>query len=165
MIKRPRDRQDHRLRAYPALRPRRNLPTHPRRRTPRKLQPRHRSPDPNRSPSQDPRANQSLPPEDVIPVPCHPDSLTMAYALKLNGKVVPLTSMIPPEVLINGAANTILYEQDPQSAPTSSNSSPPTTPPAAAPAPSANYSAASPKSWSPTTSPTKTSSASSLCNS
>jgi len=52
-------------------------------------------------------------PEDVIPVPCHPDSLAMAYALKLNGNVVPLTSMIPPEVLINGAANTILYEQDP----------------------------------------------------
>ncbi|HEX3569441.1 MAG TPA: hypothetical protein VHU44_01315, partial [Acidobacteriaceae bacterium] len=52
-------------------------------------------------------------PEDVIPVPCHPDSLAMAYALKLNGKVIPLTSMIPPEVLINGAANTILYEQEP----------------------------------------------------
>jgi uncharacterized radical SAM superfamily Fe-S cluster-containing enzyme len=52
-------------------------------------------------------------PEDLIPVPCHPDSLAMAYALKQNGKVIPLTSMIPPEVLINGAANTILYEQDP----------------------------------------------------
>lgn len=51
-------------------------------------------------------------PEDIIPVPCHPDSLAMAYALKLNGKVTPLTSMIPPEVLINGAGNTILYEQD-----------------------------------------------------
>ena len=50
--------------------------------------------------------------EDVIPVPCHPDSLAMAYALKLNGKVTPLTSLIPPEVLINGAANTILYEQE-----------------------------------------------------
>jgi hypothetical protein len=51
--------------------------------------------------------------EDVIPVPCHPDSLAMAYALKLDGKVTPLTSMIPPEILINGAANTILYEQEP----------------------------------------------------
>jgi len=51
-------------------------------------------------------------PEDIIPVPCHPDSIAMAYALKLAGKVTPLTSMIPPEVLINGAANTILYEQD-----------------------------------------------------
>lgn len=52
-------------------------------------------------------------PEDVIPVPCHPDSLAMAYALKINGKVVPLTSMVPPEVLINGGRNTIVYEDDP----------------------------------------------------
>jgi uncharacterized radical SAM superfamily Fe-S cluster-containing enzyme len=51
-------------------------------------------------------------PQDLIPVPCHPDSLAMAYALKLGGCVTPLTSMIPPEVLINGAANTIIYEQD-----------------------------------------------------
>ncbi len=52
-------------------------------------------------------------PEDVIPVPCHSDSLAMAYALKLGGKVTPLTSMIPPEILITGASNTILYEQEP----------------------------------------------------
>ena len=51
-------------------------------------------------------------PEDIIPVPCHPDSLAMAYALKLNGKVTPLTSMVPPEVLINAGRNTILYEQE-----------------------------------------------------
>jgi len=51
-------------------------------------------------------------PEDIIPVPCHPDSLAMAYAMKLGGKVTPLTSMIPPEVLINAAGNTILYEQE-----------------------------------------------------
>jgi uncharacterized radical SAM superfamily Fe-S cluster-containing enzyme len=50
--------------------------------------------------------------EDIIPVPCHPDSLAMGYALKLAGVVTPLTSMIPPEVLINAAANTIIYEQD-----------------------------------------------------
>ncbi len=51
-------------------------------------------------------------PEDLIPVPCHPDSLAMAYALKLGGKVVPLTGMIDPEVLINGGRNTIVYEED-----------------------------------------------------
>ncbi|MGH9774797.1 MAG: radical SAM protein [Candidatus Acidiferrales bacterium] len=51
-------------------------------------------------------------PEDVIPVPCHPDSLAMAYALKLDGKVVPLTGLIEPEVLINGARNTIVYEEE-----------------------------------------------------
>ncbi len=50
--------------------------------------------------------------EDIIPVPCHPDSLAMAYALKLDGRVTPLTSMIPPEVLINAGGNTILYEQE-----------------------------------------------------
>jgi tetraether lipid synthase len=50
--------------------------------------------------------------EDVIPVPCHPDSLAMAYALKVNGKVVPLTGLIDPKVLIEGGRNTIVYEQD-----------------------------------------------------
>jgi tetraether lipid synthase len=51
-------------------------------------------------------------PEDVIPVPCHPDSLAMAYALKLNGGVVPLTGLIDPKILIDGGRNTIVYEQD-----------------------------------------------------
>jgi len=52
-------------------------------------------------------------PDDVIPVPCHPDSLAMAYALKLDGKIVPLTGLIDADVLMNGARNTIVYEQDP----------------------------------------------------
>lgn len=52
-------------------------------------------------------------PEDLIPVPCHPDSLAMGYALKLAGKIVPLTGLVSPDVLINGGRNTIIYEQDP----------------------------------------------------
>jgi tetraether lipid synthase len=51
-------------------------------------------------------------PEDVIPVPCHPDSLAMAYALKVDGKVVPLTGLIDPKILIEGGRNTIVYEQE-----------------------------------------------------
>jgi uncharacterized radical SAM superfamily Fe-S cluster-containing enzyme len=51
-------------------------------------------------------------PEDVIPVPCHPDALAMAYALKLGGRVVPLTGMIDPKILIEGGRNTIVYEHD-----------------------------------------------------
>jgi uncharacterized radical SAM superfamily Fe-S cluster-containing enzyme len=51
-------------------------------------------------------------PEDVIPVPCHPDSLAMAYALKSGGKVIPLTGMIDPQILIEGGRNTIVYESD-----------------------------------------------------
>jgi 7,8-dihydro-6-hydroxymethylpterin dimethyltransferase len=51
-------------------------------------------------------------PEDLLPVPCHPDSLAMGYALKLGGRVVPLTGLIDPNVLIEGGRNTIVYEQD-----------------------------------------------------
>ncbi len=51
-------------------------------------------------------------PEDILPVPCHPDSLAMAYALKLEDKVVPLTGMIDPKVLIEGGRNSIVYEKD-----------------------------------------------------
>lgn len=36
----------------------------------------------------------------------------MAYALKLDGNVIPLTGLIDPAVLIDGGRNTIMYEQD-----------------------------------------------------
>lgn len=51
--------------------------------------------------------------EDLIPVPCHPDSLCMGYALKLGDQVRPLTGLVDPQVLIDGGRNTIVYEQDP----------------------------------------------------
>jgi hypothetical protein len=51
--------------------------------------------------------------EDVLPVPCNPDTLAMAYALKLGGEVVPLTRHIGPEVLLAGGQNTIAFERDP----------------------------------------------------
>jgi uncharacterized radical SAM superfamily Fe-S cluster-containing enzyme len=51
-------------------------------------------------------------PEDMIPVPCHPDSLAMAYSLKIGGKILPLTGMIDPQILINAGRNTINFEQD-----------------------------------------------------
>ena len=51
-------------------------------------------------------------PEDLVPVPCHPDSLCMGYAFKYGGEVVPLTHMIGNDVLIEGAKNTILFERE-----------------------------------------------------
>ncbi|HUA62181.1 MAG TPA: radical SAM protein [Verrucomicrobiae bacterium] len=51
-------------------------------------------------------------PEDIIPVPCHPDSLAMAYALKVDGRMIPLTGMVDPKVLIEGGRNTIVFEAD-----------------------------------------------------
>lgn len=53
-----------------------------------------------------------LEPADVLPVPCHPDSLAMAYALRTDQGLVPLTRMIDPRILIDGGRNTIVYEQD-----------------------------------------------------
>ena len=50
--------------------------------------------------------------DDLIPVPCNPDSLAMAYALKLDGEVYPLTRYINPKDLLDNSNNTIVYEQD-----------------------------------------------------
>ena len=50
-------------------------------------------------------------PEDILPVPCHPDCLAMAYALKAKGQVIPLTSLISPEAYVETVPNSILYEQ------------------------------------------------------
>ncbi len=52
-------------------------------------------------------------PEDIIPVPCHPDCIAMAYAVKLDEKVVPLTGLMDPQILLKDYRNTILYEQQP----------------------------------------------------
>lgn len=46
-------------------------------------------------------------PEDLIPVPCHPECITMGYALKLEGKTLPLTQLVDPDL----AGNTIRYEE------------------------------------------------------
>ncbi len=55
-------------------------------------------------------------PEDIIPVPCHPDCLAMAYAIKLpvaeGVEVVPLTGLMNPKLLLSGEGNTIIYEQN-----------------------------------------------------
>lgn len=50
--------------------------------------------------------------DDLIPVPCNPDSLVMGYALKLGSDVVPLTRYINPAELLDNSRNTIVYEQD-----------------------------------------------------
>ncbi|MFA4866691.1 MAG: radical SAM protein [Pedobacter sp.] len=51
-------------------------------------------------------------PQDLIPVPCNPDALCMAYALKLGDEVIPMTHLINPEDLLNNSKNTIVFEHD-----------------------------------------------------
>ena len=50
--------------------------------------------------------------EDLIPVPCNPDHLTMGYALKIDNEIHPLTRWVDPDSLINNTSNTIVFEQD-----------------------------------------------------
>jgi len=50
-------------------------------------------------------------PSDVIPVPCHPDCLAMAYAMKVDAKTIPLSGLIDPKVLLHGEGSTIVYEK------------------------------------------------------
>jgi hypothetical protein len=52
--------------------------------------------------------------EDVIPVPCHPDALAMAYALKVDGQILPLTRFVPRQELLSGPENTIVFERVPR---------------------------------------------------
>ena len=52
-------------------------------------------------------------PNDIVPVPCNPDALMMAYALKYKSEVIPLTNLVDPEVFLQDSTkNTIVYEQD-----------------------------------------------------
>ena len=54
-------------------------------------------------------------PADLIPVPCHPDQLAMAYALRTPGAATPitaLTGLVDPAVFVQGARNTIALERD-----------------------------------------------------
>ncbi len=53
-------------------------------------------------------------PQDILPVPCHPDSLAMAYALKVKGQVIPLTGMFSTPTFVEMMPNSVLYEQDPE---------------------------------------------------
>jgi uncharacterized radical SAM superfamily Fe-S cluster-containing enzyme len=50
--------------------------------------------------------------DDVVPVPCNPDTLAMAYALKRDNETLPLTRWLKPADLIDGTKNTIAFEED-----------------------------------------------------
>lgn len=51
--------------------------------------------------------------DDVVPVPCNPDTLAMAYALKRDNDTLPLTRWLKPADLLAGDKNTIAFERDP----------------------------------------------------
>jgi hypothetical protein len=51
--------------------------------------------------------------EDMIPLPCNPDQISIGYALRQGEEVTPLTRLLPRELILNGP-NTISYEAYPE---------------------------------------------------
>jgi uncharacterized radical SAM superfamily Fe-S cluster-containing enzyme len=52
--------------------------------------------------------------EDMIPLPCNPDQICIGYGLRSGAQVTPVTSMIPRELLVAAAPNTVAFEAYPE---------------------------------------------------
>jgi 7,8-dihydro-6-hydroxymethylpterin dimethyltransferase len=52
--------------------------------------------------------------EDIIPLPCNPDSISIAYGLRDGARVTPITQLIPRNELLSAAPNTISFERYPE---------------------------------------------------
>lgn len=53
-------------------------------------------------------------PEDIVPVPCHSESMAMGYAFKLPGGTVPLSALLHPESLFGCGDGCIPQVRDPE---------------------------------------------------
>src|SRR3954468_767081 len=51
--------------------------------------------------------------DDMIPLPCNPEQISIAYGLRNGSAVLPVTSMVPREELIALTPNTISFEKQP----------------------------------------------------
>lgn len=51
--------------------------------------------------------------DDLIPLPCNPEQISIAYGLRNGRKVMPLTALIPRELLVAEAPNTVAFENFP----------------------------------------------------
>jgi 7,8-dihydro-6-hydroxymethylpterin dimethyltransferase len=51
---------------------------------------------------------------DIIPLPCNPESIAIGYALRKGGKIAPITSFFPREMLVEALPNAITFEKFPE---------------------------------------------------
>jgi hypothetical protein len=51
-------------------------------------------------------------PADLVPVPCNPDQLCMAYAIRQGGQWRPVSGLVDHQTLIDGARATIAFESE-----------------------------------------------------
>src|SRR6185369_15253704 len=52
--------------------------------------------------------------EDLIPLPCNPDQICIGYGLRNGADVVPITSLLPRDLLVAAAPNTVTFESYPE---------------------------------------------------
>jgi uncharacterized radical SAM superfamily Fe-S cluster-containing enzyme len=52
--------------------------------------------------------------DDMIPLPCNPDAISIGYGMRLGGEVEPLTHLFPQEVLVETAPNSVTFEGKPE---------------------------------------------------
>lgn len=52
--------------------------------------------------------------EDMIPLPCNPDAISIGYGLRNGKTVAPVTAMIPRDILLDAAPNTVTFENFPE---------------------------------------------------
>ncbi len=52
--------------------------------------------------------------EDMIPLPCNPDQISIGYGLRSGAQVAPITAMLPRELAIDAAPNTVTFEAYPE---------------------------------------------------
>ncbi|HUN49112.1 MAG TPA: radical SAM protein [Stellaceae bacterium] len=52
--------------------------------------------------------------DDLIPLPCNPDAISIGYGLRAASEVVPVTHLFPQEVLVQQAPNAVTFEGRPE---------------------------------------------------
>jgi hypothetical protein len=52
--------------------------------------------------------------EDMIPLPCNPDQISIGYGLRSGAEVTPVTSLLPREMLVSATPNTVAFEAYPE---------------------------------------------------
>ncbi|MBV9861623.1 MAG: radical SAM protein [Alphaproteobacteria bacterium] len=52
--------------------------------------------------------------DDLIPLPCNPEAISIGYGLRVGAQIRPLTHLFPQEVLVQTAPNAVTLEADPQ---------------------------------------------------
>lgn len=51
--------------------------------------------------------------DDLIPLPCNPDAISIGYGLRAGSEVIPVTHLFPQEVLVQQVPNAVTFESQP----------------------------------------------------